>query len=188
LYQYTDFDLFSLEAMSATNQNAAEEDPHEPCLLDLPAELLAVVAAHLPEDDELAAALTCRKLREAVTCSAERNSRECVSTSTDSVFGSVAKVLWALACGLPLESGLLARAAGLGQLEPLRFLRAQGCAWRPCAWENREDDVCGRAAAGGHLAVLRWARANGCPWDEGTCSAAAWGGHLPVLQWALPVG
>lgn len=67
-------------------------------------------------------------------------------------------------------------AAEGGQLDVLRWARANGCAWdeRTCSW----------AAYAGHLDVVRWARANGCPLDKETCANAAEGGHLDVLQWA----
>ena len=67
-------------------------------------------------------------------------------------------------------------AAAKGQLEVLKWLRANGCPW--------DEQTCASAAQAGHLEVLQWARANGCPWDKYTCSEAAENGHLEVLQWA----
>jgi hypothetical protein len=155
-------------------------------LLDLPPELLAVAAAHLPEDAELAVALTCRKLREAVKASEHRAARGRLSTSIASAFGSLAKLEWAATCGMPLSSKLLNHAARIGHIEQLRFLHAHGCAWEPC--KDYGEDPCAGAAAGGHLHVLQWAHTNGCPWNELTCSAAAEGGHMSVLQWACAHG
>ena len=66
-------------------------------------------------------------------------------------------------------------AAAKGQLEVLKWLRANGCPW--------DEKTCASAAQAGHLEVLQWARANDCPWDKWTCAAAAEGGHLEVLQW-----
>jgi hypothetical protein len=75
-------------------------------------------------------------------------------------------------------------AAGGGQLEILKWLRANDFPWG--------KQTCERAASGGHIEVLQWAHANGCPWNENICACAAYGGHLGVLQWMctkrLPVG
>ena len=75
-------------------------------------------------------------------------------------------------------------AAGEGQLEILKWLRANDFPWG--------KQTCERAASGGHIEVLQWAHANGCPWNENICACAAYGGHLGVLQWMctkrLPVG
>jgi hypothetical protein len=173
------------------------------CLLDLPKELLAAVAAHLPEDDELAASLACRQLREAVVASEHRDARarrpasvaqvfgglrpKRMSTSIRSAFNSRAKLQWALTRGLKLDDRLLSHAAAAGQLEPLRWLRAQGCAWPP-PYPSLGDSPCSSAAEGGHLSVLQWARADGCPWDETTCASAARGKHWAVLEWACANG
>jgi hypothetical protein len=156
-------------------------------LLDLSPELLFVIAAQLHEDDELVAfALACRRLRQAVAATERHMAGARLSTEIGSVFGSVGKLEWAVSScglqgGLPLHSGMLVRAARGGQLEQLSWLRSRGCAWEPCMGHG--EDPCSAAAAGGHLLVLQWARANGCPWDEDTCRAAALGGHLAVLQW-----
>jgi hypothetical protein len=85
-----------------------------------------------------------------------------------------------LAGRLSCQERLCQAAAGSGQLEKLKLLRAGGCPWDAC--------TCWAAASGGHLEMLQWARANGCPWDEETCSSAAGGGYLEVLQWARANG
>jgi hypothetical protein len=185
-------------------------------LLDLPAEMLAAIAAHLPADDEFAASLSCPPLRLAVAASEHRAARGRLTTVVGSVVaGSVCRLDWAASCGMPLRTELLAHAARRGLLEQLRWLRANGCAWGTASQVDGIEDPCSCAAAaghlallqwaradgcpwdaltcteaarGGHLAVLRWARANGCPWEEETCSRAAWGGHLAVLQWARANG
>jgi hypothetical protein len=144
------------------------------------------VATQLAEDDELAASLACLKLREAVAGAERRRAGARLSTRIGSAFCLVSKLEWAASCGMPLSAKLLPRAARLGQLEPLRWLRAQGFAWEPCADDGK--DPCSSAAEGGHLSVLQWARADGCPWDENTCSEAAAKGHLHVLQWARANG
>jgi hypothetical protein len=94
-------------------------------LLDLPSELLAAVVAHLPEDDELAAVLTCARLRKAVASSERRRtSLARTSTSTGSVFGSFAKLQWAVSCGLPVDliESQFVRKAKYGPREHLRLL------------------------------------------------------------------
>jgi hypothetical protein len=121
------------------------------------------IATVLSQDDELAASLTCRTLREAVAGTDRRAAGARLSTGIGSVFGSMGKLEWAIsACGLPLSGELLIHAARHGQLEQLRLLRTRGCAWEPIA--RGRDDLCSSAATGGHLAVLQWARADGCPW------------------------
>jgi hypothetical protein len=130
-------------------------------LVDLPTELLVAIAAQLAEDDELAAAFACRRLREAVAGTERRARGVRLSTRIGSAFCSVGKLAWAvLSGGLPLRGSLLLRAAGSGQLERLGWLRVRGCAWEP-SWDG--EDCCSSAAAGGHLTVLQWARADGCP-------------------------
>jgi hypothetical protein len=152
-------------------------------LLDLPTELLVIIAAQLAEDDELAFALACRRLCQAIAGSKRRAAGARLSTRIGSAFCSVSKLEWAVVSGrLPLSGRLLLRAARDGQLEQLSWLRTRGCAWEPCMRDG--EDSCSGAAAGGHLAVLQWARADGCPWDAYTCWSAARGGHLAVLQWA----
>jgi hypothetical protein len=160
-------------------------------LLDLHAELLVLIAAQLAEDDELAASLVCRKLRQAVAGTERRTAGVRLSTSIGSAFGSFDRLEWAAACGMPICGALLNRAARHGQLEQLSWLRARGCAWEPLEDEDEPEedrldeeanDPCANAAFGGHLAVVQWAHANGCPWDKRTCSFAAKGGHLPVLE------
>jgi hypothetical protein len=151
--------------------------------LDLPVELLVAIAKQLVVDDKLAAALTCRKVRQAVSGTQRRAAGARLSTRIGSAFSSVGKLEWAVvSCGLPLSGRLLLRAARHEQLEQLTWLRAHGSAWETCKGDGK--DLCSIAASGGHLAVLEWARADGCPWDTHTCSKAAAKGHLHVLQWA----
>ena len=73
-----------------------------------------------------------------------------------------------------------ADAAADGNLEALKWLRANGTAW--------DAKTCSAAAAGGHLEILKWSREHGCPWDAATCKSAADGGHLEVLKWARDNG
>jgi hypothetical protein len=158
--------------------------PHERrlTLLDLSSDALDKVLTFLAPDDELAASLACRKLRDALR-GARSSAGRTLETRVGSLLGSLGMLQWGVACaGVPLTAALLARAAGLGDLRMLSWLRANG---NGCPWDKM---TCSGAAKGGHMAVLQWARANGCPWDEGTCSGAAWAGHLSVLQWARANG
>jgi hypothetical protein len=132
-------------------------------LLDLPAELLVTIATLLAEDDELAASLACRMLREAVARTERRMAGKRLSTRIGSALGSLIKLEWAVSCGVPLNAKLLTRAAWQGKLEHLRLLRGVGCAWEP--YDPKREGPCSSAAEGGHLSVLQWARADGCPWD-----------------------
>jgi hypothetical protein len=110
------------------------------------------VATQLAKDDELAALLACRKLREAVAGTERRKAGARLSTRIGSAFGSVGKLEWAASCGMPLSAKLLTRAARRGQLEHLRWLRAHGCAWEPCErWWMHGGVVGGRGRAQARL-------------------------------------
>jgi hypothetical protein len=177
-------DAMSTADGPADHHGNEDEAPEVLCrLLDLPVELLVAVASQLAEDDELAASLACRKLREAVAGTERRAAGARLSTTIGSVLGSVGKLEWAASCGVPLSVQLLTRAARHGQLH---WLRAHGCSWKPC--DPIREEPCSSAAAGGHLSVLQSMRANGCSWDARTCANAAQGGHLSVLQWARANG
>jgi hypothetical protein len=80
-----------------------------------------------------------------------------------------AKVSWS-GC-----DGLCARAATVGDLQTLAYLKAYGCPW------NANTDV--TAAASGHIHILEWIRDQGYAWTVATAAAAARGGHLECLQW-----
>ena len=91
-------------------------------------------------------------------------------TTARAAAASVARVKWARSCASEgeweryIRPRLCEEAAGRGDLEMLKWLRAKGYPWdaRACAW----------AAKGGHLEVLKWLRAEGCPWDLWTCVSA----------------
>jgi hypothetical protein len=69
-------------------------------------------------------------------------------------------------------------AAFWGQLEMLKWARANGYKWM---------DTLYQASYNGKLDVLKWARSNGCEWTDfhyiWSCNAAERNGHLEVLQW-----
>jgi hypothetical protein len=144
-------------------------------LLDLPADGLVLITAHLLADDELAVALTCTALRNAAASARLIEPRAPRSTRLASLCNSLAKLRWGvLDCGAPLCARLCKTACMLGSLDALVWLRSVGWPW--------DDEACAMAALYGHLSVLQCARANGCPWDETTCCGAAHGGHVSVLQ------
>ncbi|KAJ1616172.1 hypothetical protein T492DRAFT_896026 [Pavlovales sp. CCMP2436] len=126
---------------------------------DLPADALAVVAAVLPADDELAAALSCRRLRAPVVLARERDGRTSSVTGVRSAFSSLVR----------LKHGLITH---------LEWLRAHGCNWYPII--NKAAAESGQLEAG-----LQYALANGCDWDADCTLAAAREGHLAVLQWTF---
>jgi hypothetical protein len=171
VYKYCNYVAVRLRPGRFYPQHLGQEE-----LKQLPSPLRLAIATQLAEDDELAAALACRKLREAVAATERRAAGARLSTRIGSVFGSAVKlewdelvwdaldwgnVEWAVSCGMPLSDKLLNLATQHGELERLRWLRSHGCVWEPC-WGNGED-LCSSAAAGGHLAVLQSARAYGCP-------------------------
>jgi hypothetical protein len=94
-------------------------------------------------------------------------------------------------------------AAGIGDLELLRWARTNGYEWNEdsvCA-EAAENghlgiiqwvletgtrsgrQLCANAAASGNLKIIQWARENGFAWDQRFCVYASQNGHLDVLQW-----
>ena len=78
----------------------------------------------------------------------------------------------------PAGKGLTAKAASLGNIPLLKWLRENGCQW---------DQRC-CAAAAGQLELLKWLREQRCRWDQSTCIMAAENGNLEVLKWASQNG
>jgi ankyrin repeat protein len=68
-------------------------------------------------------------------------------------------------------------AAGNGNIEMVKYLRANGCQW------NRE--ACDRAALQGHLKMLNFLHVNGCNWDDNTFLAALKGGNRNVIEYLV---
>jgi hypothetical protein len=167
--------IFAAGATSSRLRAAAS--PMALLLDDLPADLLESVAAQLPPDDELAAALTSRRLRRAVAAARLRGGRTGSTTLILSACKTPRRLEWAITCGVPHPTNT--PMAHRGDKGALRELQRQGYPLYAL--------TCYGAARDGHLAVLQWARANGCPWGECTCAAAR-GGHLEVLQWARANG
>ena len=97
------------------------------------------------------------------------------------MFGHMELMVWLIReRGFAMDEGVMANAAGGGNLELVRWLRGEGCVW------GRSTCFC--AAGRGRLGVLQWLRANGCPWDAETCKCAAFNGQLGTLRWARENG
>ena len=82
--------------------------------------------------------------------------------------------------GFAMDEKVVMNAAGAGDLELVRWLRANGCPL----------DATASAFAGmkGRLEVLQWLAAEGCPLDSRMCHHAVEGGHVEVLRWAREKG
>jgi hypothetical protein len=144
-------------------------------LVDLPAHVIACVVDQLPADDELAVALTCRELRAASAQSSRAVRGVQLTTHPRSLFSSLRKLQWGVACGAPLGHWLCKLAVWNGSFEQLSWLRSVGCPWN--------EDTCTAASGLGHPHILQWARAYGCPWDTEACAAAACYGRFSILAW-----
>lgn len=71
---------------------------------------------------------------------------------------------------------LCAHAASKGQLESVKWLRNNGCAW------NNAYAIT-KAAEGGHLSTLKYLHVNGCEWNYMACTLAVSRGHLETLKY-----
>jgi hypothetical protein len=94
-------------------------------LVDLSTDALDKVLTFLYADDELAAALACRKLRDAIISGGVRSmsaagERRPLRTGVRSLLGSLGKLQWGVACaGAPMSAELISHVAGLGDLRML---------------------------------------------------------------------
>jgi hypothetical protein len=97
------------------------------------------VVSSLGPDDELAASLACRKLRDAIrspVLPSGEQPRRPLTTRVRSLLGSMSKLQWGFAsAGAPLSGTLLARVARLGDVRMLSWLRTRGC---PCGLLGRQ--------------------------------------------------
>jgi hypothetical protein len=104
-------------------------------LTDLSADMIDKVVSSLGPDDELAASLACRKLRDAIrspVLPSGEQPRRPLTTRVRSLLGSMSKLQWGFAsAGAPLSGTLLARVARL----VLSWLRTRGC---PCGLLGRQ--------------------------------------------------
>eukprot|EP01051_Picozoa_sp_SAG22_P001354 SAG22_NODE_52_length_24288_cov_15.594568_22_plen_146_part_00 len=106
---------------------------------------------------------------------------------------AVVKWLWDVD-GFTVEAGdWYDAAAEGGQLEVLKYLRANCADYLSEEHYDWGSSTCNAAAAGGHLEVLKRIRANGCEWDpadDNALEAAAEHGHtsMEVVKWCLENG
>jgi hypothetical protein len=100
-------------------------------LTDFSMDVLDKIVASLDPDDELAASLACRKLRDAIRPPAlpsAQQPRRPLKTRLRSLLGSLGKLQWGVtSLDAPLNAALFTRVAGLGDLRMLSWLRARGC-------------------------------------------------------------
>jgi hypothetical protein len=181
-------------AATAAPRPTAAPRGRMPTLLDMPADVLHRLADLIDPNDEFAAALACRRLRDALR---NRRGPRTLTTHVCSLVGSLGRLRWGVACGAPVSDALYIDVADSGDLRMLSWLCAQGRPWvvpMTSSWTAAAAahecgvELCDSAAAGGHLSALRWLRAVGCPWQASTCASAALYGHLTVLQWARANG
>ena len=98
---------------------------------------------------------------------------------TAALYGHMVRVRWLIQeQGFAMDRKVMVAAAMSGNLELVRWLRANGCPW--------DFMTCFFAAS--NLELIRWLRANGCPWDWRTCFGAVHKGHVEVLRWARENG
>ena len=67
------------------------------------------------------------------------------------------------------------RAAKLGHIETLKWIRSKNYIWN--------EEVCAAAAKSGHSSLLLWLHENDCPWNENTFANAVKNGCLDTLKW-----
>jgi hypothetical protein len=138
-----------------------EDEAPQLRLLDLPAKLLVAIAAQFADDDDLAFALACRRLRQAVAGIERRAAGLRLSSRIGLALCSVGKLEWAvMSCGLPLsgrllvvaaQSGRAARAAALAARARLRVAAVRG-KWHRLMLEGG----CGRASRRDALGARGW--------------------------------
>ena len=84
-------------------------------------------------------------------------------------------------CGYqPTDKKITAMAAANGDLDCLKYLHKNFCAW--------DEGTTQMAAANGHLDCLEYLHENDCPWDEGTTQVAAENNHFDCLGYAVEYG
>lgn len=148
---------------------------------------LRLIVERLSPTDAYFAALTCRRLRDAVfQCFSglqARNQRvpKRFELELPDVTVSVARLRWVhenlpfSPVALRNDTLVCAWAAASGSLEVLQEARSMKLPW--------DEATCELASLGGHLDVLQWAHNHGCAWSSTTCREAARRGHLHILQY-----
>lgn len=173
----------------------------------LPEDELGAILAWCP-DDELRVALTCRKLRDAVSshyAHGRMGSQFKFRTTFASVAHSIHTLSWARKVGMPIDhKGLAVEVARstdtlnwvLSAGMPIDTLvtqaaasalvpEAQACM---CALLNPEGLDYLHAAWEGQMRALQWLYATKSPQSEEIYMYAAGGGQLGVLEWARDAG
>ncbi|PNH05853.1 Ankyrin repeat domain-containing protein, partial [Tetrabaena socialis] len=87
------------------------------------------------------------------------------------------RLQWLRQCGYPLDMGVVACAAGAGNVEALQYVLGQGA--------KMHAEVMRYAAEGGHLAVMEMLHVRGVSVRGGAVVAAASSGHLPAVAWLV---
>lgn len=154
--------------------SALDDSPFRVLSADL---LHALVDAVDVLSDGLAFACTCTPLRAAIRARFPAGTL----TRRSSMWNTPARLEWARThCHCPWSAACVARAAMAGNIDAIKWARANGC---PC-----DSNACAYAARGGQLTTLQWLHSDGCPWDGRTCAFAADAGHLEVLRFARAHG
>ena len=158
--------------------------------------------------DVLAAALTCREMRDALV---EAHGGKLPPLTLKLLVQDKDRLKWAVdACGVGVDETTAAVAAGEGCLETLQWVvdkyGAGGFSATVCREAARgghlhilryarlllglpwDGSVCANASAAGHLPVLEWLREHGCPWDKMTPAGAELNGHMHIKRWAIENG
>jgi len=98
-------------------------------------------------------------------CPREDDRNGSTMAHTAALYGHMVLVRWLIQeQGFAMDRKVMVAAAGSGNLELVRWLRANSCPWD---WRT-----CLGAVHKGHVEVLRWLRENGCPWTVFTRNRA----------------
>jgi hypothetical protein len=180
----------------------------------LTADALSAIAAFIPSEDWLPAALACKALKVAITTMTEDGSDKprwvTMGTSSTSrlkwaihVMGATPTVRWCEAAAergdettliylhsydAPWNENVVFAAARGGHVELIKYLHySRGVPWALYHWLDTERSACRYAAMNGHFTTVQWLREQNppCPWDPYLWESCAMTGQLAVLQWAL---
>ena len=155
---------------------AAHTSPTAPLrLLDLPSEVAAAIAGHVPEDGVLMLACTSKQCLEAVKTAHAGELR----TTIRSMCASLPLLMWARHLPEPLYLNLK-----LLKTPPRQKVTQTSSPFYTIVGLRVHKKHARVAAKYGSLDVLKWLHQNGCDWSKWTCQWAASGGHLDVLRYA----
>lgn len=162
-------------------------------------ELARLVTDELYEDDELAAALTCRLFRDALLARrTATHQRPLFVTSVAAAVASARRVAWAVHDAHCVLYGAVALAAAARGNVPVlaRLHTLLGDPWMhqpvPSAPDHSSSRAAGsccmeRAAEGGHLPACRYLQSLGVETTERVAEYAARAGRLRVLGWLIDI-